>query len=586
MAKLIEKYNLDEDFKPIRIMPGFDEFYFRELLISLTDEDVSDIHIETNMPIWIRRFGEQRRFTEREMTSHEMTKIVSWLYQSSNAMGELAKVHDINKKYSAIDEHVNVYSYRLNAVSSEQTMGSAVRIALRPIPRNLPTLENQIDLDPAIREAFIHSRGIGFIVGETGNGKSTLLAALNRDLLLNAPNRKLLTWESPIEFDLFSLNKDAPSSHVSQHEIGTSVKTFYDGVVNSLRSAPTDILVGESKDRVTLDATLHSGETGHKTNTTIHAGSVRDTFLRIASEYPPAEQAGVIYKTLVNVNFILVQKLLERPEGGRRYPLREWFVFDDMSRRELLAFDDIKAALTRLDQMVREKGQDFYTQSVKAYKDGKITHEAAKTFDFEMRQVNDINQKKQSGLFQPTDVSYIKSPEIKNDSSDIARTIHSGINRIVSAINGFTKPDVTGSRGNSDSSRSDGRYVGSNLEHASTHAHQGNSPSSRRKFGAPSSRDDATKSGSAGSSLSGQAGSARGNNVDGTTNEPSQRTVAGESTDDAIARENEEPTGAIEQIQSTDSLLNSKASFSKRRADWNERFMHRLNSVSTDNESP
>ena len=388
----------DPEFTKISLLPGFDEPLFRQLLIKLTDQDVSDVHIETNIPIWIRRFGQQRRLTDRAMTSHEMTKIVSWLYQSSNAMGELAKIHDINKKYSAISGDGTVYSYRLNAVSSEQTMGTSVRIALRPIPRDLPTLEQQVDLDPNIREAFIHSRGIGFVVGETGNGKSTLLAALNRDLLLNAPNRKLLTWEAPIEFDLFSLNDITTSSHVSQHEIGVSVKTFYDGVVNSLRSAPTDILVGESKDRLTLDATLHSGETGHKTNTTIHAGSVRDTFLRIASEYPPAEQSGVIYKTLVNVNFVLVQKLMERPGGGRRYPLREWFIFDDNSRRELLAFDDIKASLTRLDEMVREKKQDFYSQSVLAYSKGLITEEAAKVFDIEMRQKEREGARFESGL--------------------------------------------------------------------------------------------------------------------------------------------------------------------------------------------
>jgi Tfp pilus assembly pilus retraction ATPase PilT len=105
-----------------------------------------------------------------------------------------------------------------------------------------------------------------------------------------------------------------------------------------------------------------------------------------ASEFPPDQQSGVVYKILSQVNFILVQKLLDRPGGGRRYPLREWFVFDDTLRRKLLAKSNTLEALTLLDDMVRERGQDFKTQALRAHASGHITADAVRVFDLSFRE--------------------------------------------------------------------------------------------------------------------------------------------------------------------------------------------------------
>jgi defect-in-organelle-trafficking protein DotB len=325
------------------------------------------------------------RLTNRAITDQEMSRVLNHIYGTS-AASELAKIREIHKRHNIAKSSSEIYSFRFNAITSRLTTGPAVRVSLRSIPRDLPTVDQQQDLDQDVIDAYIHSRGIGLVVGETGNGKSTLLAALNRSLLLDGDSRKLLTYEDPIEFDLTPLNDITPSSTVSQHEIGESCRSYYDGIVNSLRSAPTDIMVGEAKDRQTVEAVLHAGETGHKTNATVHAGDVRETILRVASEFPPDQQPGVVYKILSQVNFILVQKLLDRPGGGRRYPLREWFVFDDTIRRKLLAQSSTQAALTLLDDLVRERGQDFKTQALRAYASGRITADAVRVFDLSFRE--------------------------------------------------------------------------------------------------------------------------------------------------------------------------------------------------------
>lgn len=369
-------------FEPgsVTLRSYFNSDEFDALLVEISQADISDIHMETNQPIWVRWHGKQMRLTNRPLTDQEIARVLNHIYGTS-AASELAKIREIHKRHNIAISSDEIYAFRFNAITSRLTTGPAVRISLRSIPRDLPTVEDMVDLDPQVREAYIHSRGIGFVVGETGNGKSTLLAALNRSLLLDGDSRKLLTYEDPIEFDLTPLNEITPSSTVSQHEIGESCRSYYDGIVNSLRSAPTDIMVGEAKERETVEAVLHSGETGHKTNATVHAGSVRETVLRLASEFPPDQQAGIVYKILSQVNFILVQKLVTRPGGGRRYPLREWFVFDDATRRKLLAQSNTLSTLTMLDDMVRERGQDFQSQALRAYRSGSITSDAVRVFD-------------------------------------------------------------------------------------------------------------------------------------------------------------------------------------------------------------
>lgn len=356
----------------VRLLPGFHIETFNRLLIEISRADISDIRLESNQPIRLVRHGRQYRLTDRALSDVEITNILNGIY-GTNAMAQLAQIQAIHKRHAIAPSSDEVYAFRFNAVRTRQTQGMASRISLRTIPRYLPTLDQMQDLDPKIVEAFMFQRGIGLFVGETGNGKSTLAAALNRHMILNGDSRTLLCWEKPIEFDLTPLNDVAPTSNVSQHEIGESVKTFYDGCVDCYRSLPTDIFVGEAKDRETIDAVIGLGESGHKTNSTVHAGSVPGTIFRIANEFAPDQQTGVVFKLVMQLNFIVVQKLVESSAGGRRYPVREWLVLDDSIRKELLALSEPRDVVRTLGVIVRDLGQDFRAQALKARSAGLIS---------------------------------------------------------------------------------------------------------------------------------------------------------------------------------------------------------------------
>jgi defect-in-organelle-trafficking protein DotB len=218
----------------VTLRPHFTSDEFDSLLVAISQADISDIHMETNQPVWVRWHGKQMRLTNRVITDQEMLRVLNHIYGTS-AASELAKIREIHKRHNIAKSSSEIYSFRFNAITSRLTTGPAVRVSLRSIPRDLPTVDQQQDLDKDVIDAYIHSRGI------------------------------------------------TPSSTVSQHEIGESCRSYYDGIVNSLRSAPTDIMVGEAKDRQTVEAVLHAGETGHKTNATVHSGSARETVLRLAS---------------------------------------------------------------------------------------------------------------------------------------------------------------------------------------------------------------------------------------------------------------------------------------------------------------
>lgn len=379
-------------FIPIQLDHGFPESRFNALLLAMHHLDFSDITIVTGKPLWGKRHGRMSPITDRALQDSELRTLLNWMY-GANGMAEIAKGKPLDKRYEVkvlpdVCEDANKIlveagfeaniqdprgqskrlPFRMNAVGAFTPKGRGVSISLRTIPINVPVLED-MDLPPSLLPHANQDKGLTMVAGETGSGKSTLLASIMRDKLVNRENRKIITIESPIEFDLQRVRSE--SCVVVQHEIGQDLPSFYQGIVNSLRQAPTDILVGEARDEESIDGMINAAETGHATYATVHASSVVGTLRRVANEYDPKTQDQIIFKVITQLRLIIVQRLLVSKVGGKRVPVREWLVFDDQFKAELLRLSTSEA-LNRIEDAVVGSGQSMRQQVLAAYHAGLI----------------------------------------------------------------------------------------------------------------------------------------------------------------------------------------------------------------------
>ena len=210
-------------------------------------------------------------------------------------------------------------------------------------------------------------QGTVVITGSTGSGKSTLLASIIKSLLEQTDgNRKMLTYEAPIEFVYDTV--DAPSSLISQSEIPKHLPSFAAGVRNALRRKPRLILVGEARDQETIAAVIEAALTGHPVYTTVHSNGVADAVRRMITTFPADERHSRALDILETMRLIVWQKLSPSTDG-KRVALREFLVFDDKIRDALLGTDiNLLAQTTR--KLLKQFGQPMLVDATKKFKDG------------------------------------------------------------------------------------------------------------------------------------------------------------------------------------------------------------------------
>jgi twitching motility protein PilU len=197
-------------------------------------------------------------------------------------------------------------SFRLSAFRQRGTV-SAV---LRYIPNEVPTL-NSLNLPDILGELIMEKRGLVLMVGATGSGKSTSLAAMI-DYRNEQKSGHILTFEDPIEY-LFRNKK----SIVNQREIGTDAKTLQTGLKNALRQAPDVIFIGEIRDRDTMTAAMTYSLSGHLVLATLHANNSYHALNRIVSFYSPENRPALLADLSAALKAIVSQRLVRSKSGGR-----------------------------------------------------------------------------------------------------------------------------------------------------------------------------------------------------------------------------------------------------------------------------
>jgi defect-in-organelle-trafficking protein DotB len=226
-----------------------------------------------------------------------------------------------------------------------------------------------LNIEPEIIKAWNPRQGIAVITGPTGSGKSTLLAAGIR-MLLESPRGvgKILTYEAPIEYVYDTIQQRR--SLVAQSEIPRHLHNFADGVRNALRRKPNIILVGESRDRETISASIEAAQTGHLVYTTTHTMGVANTSSRMISTFSIDERQERALALMESVRLVVTQVLVKKVGGGR-IGVREWMSFPDEVREKLMSMEFTEWS-GEIQRMITLYGRTMARSAEIIFEEGKI----------------------------------------------------------------------------------------------------------------------------------------------------------------------------------------------------------------------
>jgi twitching motility protein PilT len=263
-------------------------------------------------------------------------------------------------------------------------------MVLRKLQTQIPSIE-RLKLAPVFREVIKEKNGIVFVTGGTGSGKTTTLAALLNEVNQNSEVH-VVTLEDPIEF----MHPHVKSTF-SQREMGRDFFSFADGLRAALRQAPKIILVGEIRDRETMEIALTAAETGHVVFSTLHTISAAQTINRILGMFNTEEEKQVRERLAETLRYVISQRLVPKQAGGRL--LVTELMGSNLRSREAIALgENENRRLTDVIEAGSTAGWHTFEQSlIKAYEENLITEETALLYCVnrtQMRQRIDTVQKR------------------------------------------------------------------------------------------------------------------------------------------------------------------------------------------------
>lgn len=350
------------------------------MLVHGFDQQASDITMQPGKPAMAEIHGRLIPLSDRLLQNKDISAAMSFMY-AANAMAILSGGSDIDHRYDIQRDRKTRLGFRLNATPGLIPGGIGCQITMRTIPGVPPSLSDQ-GVEPEIIDAINPIQGMVLVVGVTGSGKSTLLGGGIRHKLETSANRKVLTFEAPIEFVYDKV--ESPSSIIWQTEVPNHLR-HKDGfaycVRNALRRKPSDILIGEARDKETIMALIEAALTGHTTYSTVHADSVAKTMSRLILKFPEDSRASVAYD-LINVMRLVVAQRLVPSTDGKRVALREYFIFDKEARDQLLGlpYEQIPRVL---EEAVYARGTSMFHAAQRMLDAGRIEREVFQKFAIE-----------------------------------------------------------------------------------------------------------------------------------------------------------------------------------------------------------
>jgi len=275
--------------------------YLLELLKTMLEKDASDLFITVGAPPALKVHGELMPFNAKPLNTEQAESII----KAAMTERQIREFQD-NKECNFALSLSGVGRFRVNTYVQR---GSPAMVA-RQINTVIPTLDS-LGLPPTMKSVVMEKRGLLLMVGATGSGKSTSLAAMLDHRNENSRGH-IITIEDPIEF---------VHSHkqclISQREVGMDTDNWFAALKNTLRQAPDVILIGEIRERETMEYAIAFSETGHLCLATLHANNANQALDRIINFFPDDRRQQLLMDLSLNLRGIVSQRLIPRISGGR-----------------------------------------------------------------------------------------------------------------------------------------------------------------------------------------------------------------------------------------------------------------------------
>ena len=325
----------------------------------MAEKQASDIFISAGAPIHIKIQGNTLPVNQQVMLP-DMIEKIAYELMSPEQIKTFENSWEMNLSFGV----PNVGNFRVNIFRQR----GSISIVIRFILGNIPSLDS-LGLPPVLAELIMEKRGLILIVGATGSGKSTTIASMLDHRNINRSGH-ILTVEDPVEF-LFKHKK----SIVNQREIGMDTADWQAALKNAMRQAPDCILIGEIRDKETMQAAIAYAQTGHLCLATLHANNSYHALNRIISFFPIENRPALFLDLSVAMRAIISQRLVKKPDG-KRIPTAE-IMLNTRHISDLIERGEVQSIKDAMEQTLAPGSQTFEQDLFRLFREGIITLDEA-----------------------------------------------------------------------------------------------------------------------------------------------------------------------------------------------------------------
>jgi twitching motility protein PilU len=331
----------------------------QNLLRKMREQDGSDLFITAGFPPAIKVDGTVHKATDAPLTAAQAAMMVRSIMNDKQI-----KEFDATKECNFAISPQGIGRFRVSAFVQQGMIGAV----LRTITTEIPTLD-ELDLPPILKDVVMNKRGLCIVVGGTGSGKSTTLAAMIGHRNANSRGH-IISIEDPVEYVHPHIG-----CVVTQREVGVDTETWHAALKNTLRQAPDVILIGEIRDRETMEYGIQFAETGHLCLATLHANSANQAMDRIINFFPEERRQQLLMDLSLNTKAFIAQRLIPRESGIGRIAAMEIMlntplVQDLIFKGEVGQIKEIMAKSTRLGMQTFDQALfNLYEENIVSYEE-------------------------------------------------------------------------------------------------------------------------------------------------------------------------------------------------------------------------
>ncbi|MFQ5547134.1 MAG: PilT/PilU family type 4a pilus ATPase [Woeseia sp.] len=332
----------------------------QNLLRKMVEKEGSDLFLTCGFPPAIKVDGTIHKATDTPLSEDQSAMMVRSIMNDKQI-----REFDATKECNFAIAPQGIGRFRVSAFIQQGMIGAV----LRTITTEIPTLHD-LELPPILKDVVMNKRGLCIVVGGTGSGKSTTLAAMIGHRNENSKGH-IVSIEDPVEYV-----HPHRGCVITQREVGVDTESWHAALKNTLRQAPDVILIGEIRDRETMEYGIQFAETGHLCLATLHANSANQALDRIINFFPEERRAQLLMDLSLNTKAFVSQRLIPRESGVGRVAAMEIMlnsplIADLIFKGEVGQIKEIMAKSTRLGMQTFDQALFFL------YEDGTISYEEA-----------------------------------------------------------------------------------------------------------------------------------------------------------------------------------------------------------------